>query len=127
MPWIVNVSYCQISFMSDKDKIEDERFKPTYAKAAATIDWYALSLGKIVSLPCAAQSFSIGILVSTLTGIGSFAGTKRLGKSINYSIVAFLAGSVISWELCRFQRRIALKQLNAMSNELYPEVNSEKQ
>jgi hypothetical protein len=84
---------------------------PSYSKAFSMVEWSKLSLTKVIELPCAASAFSVGLLAATAIGVLRFYRSKCMSSAVNYSVVSFASTATISWELCRFQRREAYKQM----------------
>lgn len=64
----------------------------------------ALSTGGVIS----AMSFAI-LSVSSYRSTGNWKNVRYL-KSMNWAMVGFLVGSIVSWEQCRFKHRQELKK-----------------
>lgn len=86
---------------------------PSIGDALATIRWSDLSLGRILTLPCAAHAFGGGLLVGGAFGL---VGARRgLKTSVKLSVAGFIVSSIVLWEFCRLQRRVARNALDALN------------
>ncbi|KAI8927655.1 hypothetical protein BC831DRAFT_451730 [Entophlyctis helioformis] len=90
---------------------------PTLADAASRISWSDLSWEGIKKLPCAPQALLTGLMAGSLLGVVRFSVTRRLRSAANWGMFAFAGSSAVSWEFCRFQRKVVAQQLDFITKE----------
>jgi hypothetical protein len=69
-------------------------------------------------LPCLQNAFLTGWIAGLGSGVLHYLRFKRLRSASNWGVVLFGLGSSLSWEYCRYQRRLMQIQLDNMAVEL---------
>ncbi|KAF7534127.1 hypothetical protein G7054_g6493 [Neopestalotiopsis clavispora] len=55
-------------------------------------------------IPCARQGWMTGIGAGFVLGVGRYLTGARIPKAANWAFASFMAGSIIQFEVCRYQR-----------------------
>ena len=71
---------------------------------------------QIFKIPCAQRSFLQGIALGSVIGGSRYIMCRKRQSAINWGFFSFLTCCIISWEYCRYQRRLIQVQLEAMNS-----------
>ncbi|KAI9102445.1 hypothetical protein DFS34DRAFT_609177 [Phlyctochytrium arcticum] len=76
-----------------------------------------LKWDNIIKVPCSSKALLTGIATGTLIGLTRYT-VKRGGlrSAGNWGVLSFAGTSMITWEFCRYQRKVVQQQLDAMAN-----------
>ncbi|ORY03381.1 hypothetical protein K493DRAFT_311746 [Basidiobolus meristosporus CBS 931.73] len=69
-------------------------------------------------MPCFRDSVLYGIGSGTGIGVGHFLLKKNIKSACNWAVGGFALVSIISWEVCQYQRRVKLHQIETIVNTL---------
>eukprot|EP00112_Aurelia_sp_Birch-Aquarium-sp1_P021897 Seg6.4 transcript_id=Seg6.4/GoldUCD/mRNA.D3Y31 product="Cytochrome c oxidase assembly protein COX20 mitochondrial" protein_id=Seg6.4/GoldUCD/D3Y31 len=62
--------------------------------------------------PCARNSLLYGVAGGMATGVGTFMFTKHIRRSCDFTVVAFVAVAIGSWEICRYSHWQQRKEID---------------
>ncbi|KAI9011134.1 hypothetical protein BC832DRAFT_529413, partial [Gaertneriomyces semiglobifer] len=85
-----------------------------------------LKLENVAKTPCARQALLYGIGAGVALAATRFLATRRLLSSGNWGFASFGAVSMLSWEFCRYQRRVVQEQLDAMAAETHRKLEQDR-
>ncbi|RKO92476.1 hypothetical protein BDK51DRAFT_12167, partial [Blyttiomyces helicus] len=74
-------------------------------------------LDNVARLPCTLQSTLQGVAGGTIVGAVRYFATGRYVSAGNWGFSSFAGIAMISWEFCRYQRRIVQQQMDQISKE----------
>ncbi|TPX58895.1 hypothetical protein PhCBS80983_g02846 [Powellomyces hirtus] len=104
----------------------DPSKKPTFLEIAQGITPDEFKLDNVAKAPCSRKALLYGIGGGSAVAITRLVVTRRPLSSGNWGIATFGAISMLSWEFCRYQRRVVQEQLEAMGAETARRLEQEK-
>ncbi|KAI8894127.1 hypothetical protein BC833DRAFT_530963 [Globomyces pollinis-pini] len=96
---------------------------PTLVDGMNHIEWKNLTLQKAFELPCARQALITGLSLGGLLTIARLAVNRNWKSAGNWGVLSFGISSAISWEFCRFQRKVSQEQIKKMAE--YQKIQSQ--
>ncbi|KND02143.1 uncharacterized protein SPPG_02636 [Spizellomyces punctatus DAOM BR117] len=100
--------------------------KPDLWTVAKGIKAAEFKLENVAKVPCSRKALLYGIGGGTIIATTRFFVTRRLLSAGNWGFASFGAISMLSWEFCRYQRRVVQEQLEAMAAETAKRTEGEK-
>ncbi|KAI8817562.1 uncharacterized protein EV422DRAFT_570609 [Fimicolochytrium jonesii] len=94
---------------------------PSFVDVVKGIEAEEFKLANVTKSPCAVKGLLYGI------GAGDDQSPGRALSAGNWGFMTFGVVSTISWEFCRYQRRVVQQQLDAMGAETRRRLEEERQ
>lgn len=89
--------------------------KPTIWEGFQWIKWDAVSLDTISEIPCAGAAILTGVFGGLLLGISRRLVSRSNKSAINWGFGSMVVSTTISWEFCRYQRKVSQQSLAMMA------------
>ncbi|KAK9721620.1 hypothetical protein K7432_003280 [Basidiobolus ranarum] len=113
----------QVNFSTEKIVDFQQNVEHTPEQHAATVSDAVKSISvkdfsKAPQMPCFRDSVLYGIGSGTGLGVGHFLLKKSIKPACNWAVGGFALVSILSWEVCQYQRRVKLHQIETIVNTL---------
>ncbi|KAJ3219870.1 hypothetical protein HK099_004550 [Clydaea vesicula] len=70
-----------------------------------------------LSMPCSKKALLYGVAAGSSIGLIRFYVSQRLRSAGHFAVFTFAGVSILSWEYCRYQRRLVQIELDKMGQQ----------